>query len=209
MSRYLLNYVGKYRVKAEYDLETNDYPRDESGHIDQTFEDLYIDCAHGCRITHYDTKGTRVILEGYCPTKTRGKNIVKELGDVALDVGINDQEVWFRFNADDIERVAEVMKAKTSGKAISPFSTKNLPKTPYKIPEEDMQLYRQSITGLERGKLIYLSHWTREFLTCICKADAVKNAKRDGLSIKNYIHKTGCWKEYCDYLRMRIGEQNG
>ena len=46
MAGYLRKYVGKYRVKSDYDLETNDFPRLENGNLDPSFDDLYIDCAN-------------------------------------------------------------------------------------------------------------------------------------------------------------------
>ena len=42
MYRYLEKFIGTYRVMAEYDLQTNDFPRDEEGNIDKSFEDLYM-----------------------------------------------------------------------------------------------------------------------------------------------------------------------
>ena len=47
MYRYLEKFIGTYRVMAEYDLQTNDFPRDEEGNIDKSFEDLYIPCSRG------------------------------------------------------------------------------------------------------------------------------------------------------------------
>jgi len=44
MFRYLLKYVGTYRVKSYYDLDTLDFPRDAYGNINPTFDDLYIKC---------------------------------------------------------------------------------------------------------------------------------------------------------------------
>ena len=44
MSRYLQNkkVFQKYRVVTEYDKNTNDFPRDDNGNIDKSFEDIYI-----------------------------------------------------------------------------------------------------------------------------------------------------------------------
>ena len=211
MACYLTKYVGTYRVKAHYDPETNDYPRDSEGHIDPSFEDLYIDCVHGGKIMHYSSKGARVILEGYCPSKTRGKNLVKALGDIILEYKDNDSELWFYFNANNIEQVADVMGAKTSGKSISPFSVKNLPKNSYEINTEDMSVYRAIIKTLQKNELIYLSFWTKAFMSEYLRKthhimDANTKSKAEGLAAKNYIHKHGYWTEYCDYLKKCIKE---
>ena len=68
MSWYLKKYVGTYRVKAEYDVATNDFPRNEDGSIDSTFEDIYIDCANGCKIMHYESRGSMALLQAYIPS---------------------------------------------------------------------------------------------------------------------------------------------
>ena len=47
MYRYLLKYVGTYRVKADYDYATEDFPRTADGGIDASFDDLYIPCVKG------------------------------------------------------------------------------------------------------------------------------------------------------------------
>ena len=47
MYRYLLKYVGMYRVKAELDDAKKDFPREDTGEVDKSFEDLYIPCAKG------------------------------------------------------------------------------------------------------------------------------------------------------------------
>ena len=72
---YLKRYVGTYRVKAEYDLSTNDFPRLENGNLDPSFDDLYIDCKNNIKIKH----GTRNILSCYIPSKSRGVNILRKI----------------------------------------------------------------------------------------------------------------------------------
>ena len=68
MARYLQRkYVGTYRVKAEYDLVTKDFPRLEDGTLDPDFDDLYIDCAHKIQIKHSGGN----ILSCYIPNKTK------------------------------------------------------------------------------------------------------------------------------------------
>ena len=42
-----MKYKGTYRLKAEIDQSTNDYPRDDSGGIDPSFDDIYIKCYGG------------------------------------------------------------------------------------------------------------------------------------------------------------------
>lgn len=75
MSGYLRKYVSKFRVKADYDLSTNDFPRDEQGNIDSSFDDFYIPCTNGSKIRHYEQN----ILLYYCPSIGRFRNILKKI----------------------------------------------------------------------------------------------------------------------------------
>ena len=50
MAKYLMKYKGTYRLKAAIDQSTNDYPRDDSGGIDSSFDDIYIKCYGGAQI---------------------------------------------------------------------------------------------------------------------------------------------------------------
>ena len=76
MANYLYKkYKGFYRVKADFDLSTNDFPRDEQGNIDSSFDDFYIPCANGSKIRHYEQN----ILLFYCPSIGRFRNILKQI----------------------------------------------------------------------------------------------------------------------------------
>lgn len=68
-------YRGKFRVKSDYDLSTNDFPRDEQGNIDSSFDDFYIPCANKSKIRHYEQN----ILFYYCPSIGRFRNILKKI----------------------------------------------------------------------------------------------------------------------------------
>ena len=50
MSYYLSRYIGTYRVKSEYDLDTNDFARNPDGSLDQN--NTYIKCANDAKIFH-------------------------------------------------------------------------------------------------------------------------------------------------------------
>ena len=76
MAGYLYKkYKGFYRVKADFDLSTNDFPRDEQGNIEPSFDDYYIPCASKSKIRHYEQN----ILLYYCPSAGRFKNILKKI----------------------------------------------------------------------------------------------------------------------------------
>ena len=75
MAGYLRKYCGQFRVKADIDQTTNDFPRDEQGNIDSSFDDFYIPCASGSKIRHY---GQKTLLY-YCTSIGKFRNILKKI----------------------------------------------------------------------------------------------------------------------------------
>lgn len=252
MAQYLRKYVGTYRVKAEYDLDTNDYPRLEDGSLDPSFDDLYIDCKNDIKIKH----GVGSVLSCYIPTRQRGMNILKQIykdnsskelpvetastqkylenlcealvkEEILESAEVLDYEVYFEFKANNIEYIADLVGARTYGSSISPFSSKNLPKVPYKIPESDLKLYKDAIKNLPT-RSVEMQGKTRtmvdgqvirsindRFDKVIAKSqpkgfNANKDRKKKGLKSKEYIHSFGndMWNQYCEFLRNE-GEKYG
>lgn len=183
MARYMHKYVGTYRVKAEVTSD-NDFPRVEGGSIDPSFDDEYIDCKNGCRIYHWG----KDILQAYIPTIQRGRNVIKDLKDIVIDVVDNDSEILFVFKAKDIEVVAERLGAKTIGCNISPFSTKNLRKGDYKLPEEDMARYKETISEMVPFEVLAVLN---DFKSKKMTKNERENFKKSGLQIMPYIHSIG------------------
>ena len=87
MAKYLLKYKGTYRLKAAIDQSTNDYPRDDSGGIDPSFDDIYIKCYGGAQIYHYGFS----TLVAYIPSIGRGHNILKA---IANDIGLPEYKTY-------------------------------------------------------------------------------------------------------------------
>src|SRR5690606_3978836 len=65
--------------------------------------------------------------------------------DILIDLDLLDGEVYFIFHAKMMDYIANLVKAKTIGANISPFSSKNRPKDKYTIPANDLELYQKSI----------------------------------------------------------------
>ena len=239
---YLKKYIGTYRVKADYDLNTNDFPRLIDGILDPTFDDLYIDCKNNIKIRH----GVGNVLSCYIPSKGKGINILRQIyqdnisnnlpkekdsyceklceelvnKNILVSAEILDGEAYFEFKADMIDYIAKLVGAKTSGASISPFSSKNLPKEPYKIPEKDLKLYKEAIKGFpvktvvingkERTMVdgLLINRLTSGFDEVIIKSkpkkfDINKDRKTKCLKGKEYVHSLGesIWKEYCEFLK--------
>lgn len=219
MNHYLMKFVGIYRVLPELDLETHDIPRNANGTIDEDWDDIYIACYHGGKISVYghDTNG-RVLLTAYIPSLKRGHLIIKALDEKRIEYNNyeeTDEEILFRFKSKDIHVVAELMKAKTMGASISPFSVKNLPKSNVEMPLEKIQEYKSVIADIQNDDALYIHHTTERFLADILEKRLRKSDKSFSYKIdmkkkcmarqtKEYIYTSGFWDEYLAYLKKEI-----
>jgi len=116
-----------------------------------------------------------------------------------------DEEVSFRFNVSDIKIVAELMKAKTSGASIKPFSKKNLPKKKYQIPLVEIAQYESVTKSIPKEDNLIIGRITNRFIGDIIgkkgKAfDTNADMKLKMIHGKEYIHSMGYFEEYVNYL---------
>jgi len=234
ISGYLMKYKGKYRLKANIDKNTNDFPRDENGNLET--DDIYVKCQHGNQVYHYG----RSTLVAYIPSLGRGHNILRGLAEELLnikaedkvpyeelykllendktvfDIVENDKEIEFKFDAKNIELIAKYLKPSTAGSSISPFSTKNLPRSDYIIPTEDLKEYKKITYQISKDNLLVISKLTNRFLVDILSKskqyktiDIRADMKKKMLRGKEYIHSIGYWDEYVKFLRDNLkGEEN-
>ena len=168
----------------------------------------------------------------YIPSIGRGHNILKA---IANDIGLpeyktyeelykaledegtvrsimeNDKEIEFKFHARKLEYVASFLKPATAGSDISPFSTKNLPKCDYPIPEEDLAEYNAILDSMDNKDYLLVSRVTDAFLTNKLQKskqyrtiDLKKDMKKKCLKTKEYIHSLGEWDKYIEYLKKEI-----
>ena len=150
----------------------------------------------------------------YIPSIGRGHNIIKaiqeELGnDVIYNIEETDSEVMFRFNSKHIDELEKYLKPKTSGASISPFSSRNLPKSDYKIPDEEFVSYKEIVAKIPRERIIDITHTSNNYLKSLAtkrntwediKADMAKKC----LKTKEYIHSIGKWNDYINYLGKEL-----
>lgn len=214
------HYKGKYRCLAEIDESKNDFPRDANGNIDQS-TGVYIKCANNCRIYAYGTDGHREMqLGAYIPSLGRGRNIKKELQRLGIVFDHYDEsscEVTFTFSSFDIDKVAEIMKARTAGAGISPFSTRNLKKNTVDIPEELTAQYKDAISKLDKSDMLLIKQLNKSFLNDVLAKklrekgkrkpfDYAEDMKQMGLArdVKGYIYKKGLYGDYIHYLADAI-----
>lgn len=229
MNYYLRKYVGKYRVVAEYDKATLDFPRTYEGDIDPTFADIYIKCANDIRITHSQGGELFAII----PSKQRGCNILKEIWTdkvetklpkepksedkryltnlckeikktgIIYGAEVLDQEVIFFFKDKDMDYMAKYLKPRTSGASISPFSKKNLPKSDYKIPKKDEDEYKKIMNTFPKRQMGDRTVPNGILITKINKKIIKKHkiTEKPNMKAKQTIHSNGLWDEYLTELR--------
>ena len=217
MDMYLINkYKGKYRVRAHYDQQTKDFVRDDDGNLEESFGDFYLSGRSGIEVKH----GTGSELACYIPKLQLGNNILKAYYDSVIgnrgdksvdkivselkgggyvnDVDILSTEIFFTFNADHLDTLAPIIKLKTSGANISPFSVRNLPKAPYSIPKKDMDKYKK-VKGNLNG--LQISRLQDAFIREKCDEDFKTKMKKEMLKATQYIHKVGLWDDYCEWIK--------
>lgn len=221
MNHYLMKYKGTYRVLPELDMNTNDFPRDSNGNIENSCG-LYITCQGGAKIYDYGKDGKYMQLCAYIPSRTRGRNIVKKLDSIGIKYSCydeTDEEVTFLFPSTEIDKVAKLLKAKTSGASISPFSKRNLPKSTVEIPDDEMARYKKITSRLNRGDTLVIKNINSSFMNDVLAKKLREKGKRKpfdfksdqktlGLSrdTKGYIYTKGLWNEYLEYLEANIDE---
>lgn len=222
MEKYLMtNYKGRYRVLCELDESTNDFPRDADGNIDDGVG-LYIPCKYDGKIYAYGRDGKYMQLCAYIPSLKRGHNIIKQMKKLGIEyhnADETDSEVTFLFPSTEIDKVAELVGAKTYGANISPFSTRNLPKTKVEIPSEQMQEYKKITSRLGKNDMLLIKNANSGFLNEVLAKKLKEKGKRKpfdyrsdqkklGLTrdTKGYIYTKGLFDEYLDYLYKKVDE---
>lgn len=221
MFRYLLKYVGKYRVLTELTTDTNDFVRDDKGEIHPDYDELYIPCNRDGKIKHTYQEKTLAYFNNKKPILKRLK---KELDDLKINYEVDEigEDYIVLFNDKDLNKFAKLVGARTAGKKISPFSEKNIPdriiketkpiyptaSISYSIPKEDKILY-YNILGIIKDKK------TKNEFKKKALADFIKTLKDDEFDTKRaamqmkeqeYIHYIGQWQNYLNYMKEHIGK---
>ncbi len=220
MSNYLVTkFRGKYKLMPDIDLETNDFPRDCDGVIDEDM--VYISCYNDTKVYYWGLNDShRGVLIAYIPSKQRGNNIKKEMKKQKIEVVDFDQsesETMIKFLASDAEAVIEMLKPRTSGLKTSVFSSKNLPKSNVSIPTENIEEYKVITSRLGKNDMLVIKSINDRFLADILEKTLRKKTKNSKFSVredmklnkmsrqfKEYVYARGYWQEYLDYLSKEI-----
>lgn len=204
MGYLISHFKGKYRILCPYN-QYNQFSRDLKGNFEEI--DCYIKCANKVTISYYG-KG---ILEAYVPSIGKGRNILRAIEEDGMSNKIvknfeTDSEVIIRFPAKEMGKFEKYFKPLTSGAGISPFSTKNLPKTAYTIEEYKLEEYKKIISELSSETPIGIAHLTNTFIKSLAtKRNSSEKIKADmqmkGLRGKEYIDEIGQWDNYIKFLK--------
>nr|DAH72837.1 MAG TPA: hypothetical protein [Bacteriophage sp.] len=154
------------------------------------------------------------ILQAYIPSLIRGHNVIKTINEIdssiIFDIEETDSEILFKFKYADSDKIIPLLKPKTSGANISPFSSKNLPlNKDFKIPDEELQSYKDMLANIPENKRLSIGIITNNFIkTLATKKNTIENIKADmklkGLKGKEYIFSIGRWSNYIKYLKENL-----
>ena len=206
---YLIDkFKGIYRLKVPYDFKTKDYNRKLNGTLEDI--DVYIDCVNNVKIFYYGSS----ILQAYIPSLIRGHNVIKAINEMdssmIFDIEETDSEILFKFKYADSNKIIPLLKPKTSGANISPFSSKNLPKNKdFKIPDGELSLYKEIVVKIPQERILTITHSTNSFIKSLAtKKNPIENIKADmklkGLKGKKYIYLIGKWNDYIKFLKENL-----
>lgn len=135
-----------------------------------------------------------------------------KLNEIINTIVETDEEVLFRFKYDKMELLEKYLKPKTNAPNRSPFSTKNLPKRTYNIPDEELKLYKEIVSKISPEHRLSITHTTNNFIkTLVTKKTSLDEIKADMklkcLKGKEYIHYIGKWNEYIKYLNTELNHE--
>ena len=209
--RHLLKFKGRYRVLTWLTTDTFDFPRDEKGKIQDDYDGLYIPCKSKSWLTHSYDYG---YLVWYCPSLGVGRKVKKALeakrNPIEFKYEETDEEVIITFREYDLDEMAKLIKPKTAGANIDPYSSKNLPRAEYKIPEEDSDKLTALIEDLDKvDKMHIVKSCVKDFDNVIQKKKGKKfnledDRENSGLKPKVYIHYIGMWDEFLEYVGKEV-----
>lgn len=120
-----------------------------------------------------------------------------------------DSEILFQFHSKHLKELENILNPKTYGSDRSPFSSKNLEKTKYIIPDEELEVYKVLTSKIPKNELILLAKYTTSFIqSLVTKRNSWEDIKADmvlkGLKGKEYIHSIGKWDDYIKYLESNL-----
>lgn len=108
-----------------------------------------------------------------------------------------------------MDKIEKVVKIKTSGASISPFSQKNLPKSDYKISDDKLKRYKNIIENRPEIDKLSLGHTMKKYIESLATKKQpydkiIKDMRRNCMSYKQYIDYIGKWDEFLEVLENEL-----
>ena len=99
----------------------------------------------------------------------------------------------FKFKYVNSDKIIPLLKPRTSGCNISPFSSKNRPKSNFELPDDKLEEYKKITAFLPYEKRLSIGHMTNTYLQSLAtKKNTWENIKTDMrlkcLKGKEYIY---------------------
>ena len=125
--------------------------------------------------------------------------------NIIFNVRYTDEEVLFQFKYSNSEKIIPLLNPSTTSCNRSPFSLKNLPKTDYTIPENDLSLLKDITNQYPDLHSVEIGQFAKKFISNMAtrnnpqekiKADMRKKC----LSGQKYIHSIGKWEDYLKFV---------
>lgn len=124
---------------------------------------------------------------------------------IIFNIKYTDEEVIFQFKYSNSEKIIPILKPNTTCCNRSPFSTKNLPKNDYTIPEDDLIILKTITDRYPDLHIVELGHIAKKYIISLATRNNPKekikaDMRKKGLSGQKYIHSIGKWNGYLKYV---------
>lgn len=212
--RYLLKYVGKYRVRSHIDLVTLDFPRDKKGNIDSSFDDLYINCKKG-EIRHtYTNNVLALFFKSEKEAKSVEKEINKKFSNVEIYPNYFCDEPIILFYEQDLDKIAKIIKPEKYCSNIPPFSNLNLLNYDnYKLSSKCYNELLSIPKALsKKEKKIFLDNCVKKYDKYIKKyfgkdfnVEVERNSRN--LDYRSFISYIGLWDNFIEFVNKEYRQK--
>ena len=229
MFRYLLKYVGTYKVLTELTTDTNDFVRDYDNEIHPEYDELFIPCANDGVIKHTYSDSVLAYITPKVSMFKKYKELLKQ-NKISYTTDDTAEEYIIYFNDADMTKAAKIFGAKTRGKNTPPYDKSNIPnrivvkkekKEPeeihvintYVIPSRDWTNLYNVLAPIQgrSEKMKFTKQTLEEFDKEISKIkgpgfNVEQERKKVNLPPREFIHSIGLWDRYIEFLKLKVNK---
>jgi len=149
-------------------------------------------------------------LVWYTDSLGQGRNLQREIdskykGKMEYKYEETDGDVLIYFNEADIKKIASLVNPRTNGAGIKPFSSVNLPKSKFSIPEEKSAKFSDIYKDLAKEEKMRFAKDVLKAYDVVIekkKGKTILDARKEsGLTPKEYIYKLGLWNDFVKFAQ--------